>query len=67
LFGGRRLRPTLLLHFLEDSSRTCDVATPMGISEFKLLEKLPQQLKGTLSTIEEIEAELANPDGASDE
>ena len=32
--------------------------TPMGISEFTHLEKLPEQLKGTLPTIEEIEAEL---------
>jgi hypothetical protein len=30
----------------------------MGISEFKHLEQLPEQLKGTLPTIEEIEAEL---------
>jgi len=36
-----------------------NMATPMGISEFRHLEKLPEQLKGTLPTIEEIEAELA--------
>jgi hypothetical protein len=36
-----------------------DIATPLGISEFRHLEKLPEQLKGTLPTIEEIEAELA--------
>ena len=30
----------------------------MGIAEFRHLEKLPEQLKGTLPTIEEIEAEL---------
>ena len=35
-----------------------NTATPMGISEFRHLEKLPEQLKGTLPTIEEIEAEL---------
>jgi hypothetical protein len=35
---------------------------PMGISEFKHLERLPEQLKGTLPTIEEIEAELGKPD-----
>ena len=35
-----------------------DIAKPLGISEFKHLEKLPEQLKGTLPTIEEIEAEL---------
>jgi len=36
-----------------------DIAKPLGISEFKHLEKLPEQLKGTLPTIEEIEAELS--------
>ena len=30
----------------------------MGISEFTHLEQLPEPLKGTLPTIEEIEAEL---------
>ena len=34
-------------------------AAPMGISEFRHLEQLPEQLKGTLPTIEELEAELA--------
>lgn len=38
-----------------------NTATPMGIAEFKLLEELPQQLKGTLPTIAEIEAELGSP------
>jgi hypothetical protein len=33
----------------------------MGISEFRHLEKLPEQLQGTLSTIEEVEAELVKP------
>ncbi|MBY0506096.1 MAG: PDDEXK nuclease domain-containing protein [Bryobacteraceae bacterium] len=36
--------------------------TPMGISEFTHLVKLPEEFKGTLPTIEEIEAELG-PDG----
>jgi len=35
-----------------------DIAKPLGIAEFKHTEKLPEQLKGTLPTIEEIEAEL---------
>lgn len=35
-----------------------DIGKPLGISEFRHLEKLPEQLKGTLPTIEEIEAEL---------
>ena len=35
-----------------------NMATPMGISEFRYLEKLPDTLKGALPTIEEIEAGL---------
>ena len=42
-----------------------NTTTPMGISVFKHLEKLPEQLKGTLPTIEEIEAELGKPDEPS--
>jgi len=33
-------------------------ATPMGIAEFRHLEKLPAQFKGSLPSIEELEAEL---------
>jgi predicted nuclease of restriction endonuclease-like (RecB) superfamily len=36
-----------------------DINKPLGISEFRHLEKLPEQLQGTLPTIEEIEAELS--------
>jgi len=36
--------------------------TPMGIAEFTHLVKLPDEFKGTLPTIEEIEAELGSPD-----
>jgi hypothetical protein len=42
-----------------------DIAKPLGISEFKHLETLPDQLKGTLPTIEEIEAELGAPEEPS--
>jgi hypothetical protein len=35
-----------------------NTATPMGIAEFRHLEKLPAELKGSLPTLEEIEAEL---------
>jgi predicted nuclease of restriction endonuclease-like (RecB) superfamily len=35
-----------------------NTSTPMGISEFRHLDNLPDQLKGTLPTIEEIEVEL---------
>jgi predicted nuclease of restriction endonuclease-like (RecB) superfamily len=36
-----------------------DLLKPLGIAEFKYLEALPEQLKSTLPTIEELEAELA--------
>lgn len=42
-----------------------DIGKPLGVSEFRHLEKLPEQLKGTLPTIEEIEAELGNSEESS--
>jgi hypothetical protein len=36
----------------------------MGIAEFHHLEKLPEQLKGTLPTIEELEAELGSSEAS---
>lgn len=42
-----------------------NTATPMGIAEFRHLESLPEQLKGTLPTIEEIEAELGKSEESS--
>jgi hypothetical protein len=42
-----------------------NTATPIGISEFRHLETLPGQVKGTLPTIEEIEAELGKPEEES--
>ena len=38
-----------------------NTTTPMKISEFKHIELPPEQLKGTLPNIQEIEAELGNP------
>jgi hypothetical protein len=38
-----------------------NTGAPMGISEFRHLEQLPLDLKGTLPTVEELEAELAGP------
>ncbi len=34
--------------------------TPMGIAEFRHLEKLREEFKGSLPTIEEIEAEIGS-------
>lgn len=35
-----------------------DINKPMGVSEFTLTEILPEELKGSLPTIEEIEEDL---------
>lgn len=39
-----------------------DINKPMGISEFTLTEVLPEELKGSLPTIEEIEADFSGLD-----
>lgn len=44
-----------------------NTATPMGIAEFKHLETLPDQLRSTLPTIEEIEAELQRQEEPSED
>lgn len=38
-----------------------DTNKPMGVSTYQLTESLPKQLKGSLPTIEELEAELSDP------
>jgi predicted nuclease of restriction endonuclease-like (RecB) superfamily len=35
-----------------------DMTKPIGVSEYKLLEQIPRELKGSLPTIEELEEEL---------
>jgi predicted nuclease of restriction endonuclease-like (RecB) superfamily len=35
-----------------------DISKPIGVSEYKLLEQIPNELKGSLPTIEEIEDEM---------
>lgn len=35
-----------------------DIGKPMGVSEFEILEQLPENIKSSLPTVEEIEAEL---------
>jgi hypothetical protein len=35
-----------------------DLHKPMGVSEYRLTESLPKQLKGSLPAIEQLEAEL---------
>jgi len=38
-----------------------DLRKPMGISEYRLTESLPKQLKGCLPSVRELEAELKGP------
>ncbi|WP_444880188.1 PDDEXK nuclease domain-containing protein [Clostridium tagluense] len=35
-----------------------DISKPIGVSEYNLLEQIPNELKGSLPTIEEIEDEM---------
>ena len=71
-FGTRTTRASIGLILCKTKNRIVaeyalrNSTTPMGISEFRHLEKLPDQLKGTLPTIEEIEAELGSPASPSD-
>ena len=37
-----------------------DMSKPVGVSEFRLLESLPESFKGSLPTIEELERELVD-------
>jgi predicted nuclease of restriction endonuclease-like (RecB) superfamily len=38
-----------------------DMTKPIGVSEYKLLEQIPSELKGSLPSIEELEEELVDP------
>jgi predicted nuclease of restriction endonuclease-like (RecB) superfamily len=44
-----------------------DSRKPIGVSEFRIAEALPDELKGTLPTVEELEAELEKGGGAGKE
>ena len=37
----------------------CDIQKPIGVSEYELTRALPDDLKSSLPTVEEIEAELS--------
>jgi len=41
-----------------------DSAKPLGVAEFHYLERLPDQFKGSLPTVEELEAELGNAESS---
>lgn len=60
--------PTLGLLLCKTADKTVveyalrDINKPLGIAEFRLNEALPENLRGTLPTIGELEAEMANID-----
>ena len=37
-----------------------DISKPMGVSEYQLVAAIPENLKGSLPTIEELEAEFSD-------
>lgn len=43
-----------------------DTSKPMGVSTYQLTESLPKQLKGSLPSVEELEAELSDVDLSHD-
>jgi predicted nuclease of restriction endonuclease-like (RecB) superfamily len=57
-------QPSLGLILCKDRNRVIaeyalrDMAKPMGIAEYRLMEALPERLQGELPTIEQLEAEL---------
>jgi len=40
-----------------------DTQKPIGVSAYRLTEQLPERLKGSLPTVEQLEAELARDEG----
>jgi hypothetical protein len=37
-----------------------DISKPVGVSEYQLIASIPENLKGSLPTIEELEAEFSD-------
>ena len=62
-------QPTIGILICKDKIKTIaeyalrDINKPMGVSEYQLTESLPENLKGSLPSIEEIEAELSGEAG----
>jgi len=60
-------KPSIGIILCKDKNRVVaeyalrDMSKPIGISGFKITEALPDQLHGSLPTIEDLEAELATP------
>ena len=58
--------PTIGLILCKDKNRLVaeyalkDISKPVGISEYRLIESIPEDLQGSLPSIEQIEAELSS-------
>lgn len=54
------IQQTIENNWSRDTLALRDINKPMGISEFQITENLPDNLKSSLPTIEEIEKEFKN-------
>ena len=58
--------PSIGLILCKDNNRLIaeyalkDISKPVGISEYRLIEAIPEDLQGSLPSIEQIEAELSS-------
>ena len=43
-----------------------DTRKPIGVAEYRLTEQLPEELRGSLPSVEELEAELSKGRGATE-
>jgi predicted nuclease of restriction endonuclease-like (RecB) superfamily len=72
LLAGEQDQPAIGLILCREKNRVIveyalrDLSKPIGVSAYQLTQALPAELKGSLPTIEELEAELA-PDQAPDQ
>lgn len=69
LITKQTVSQTISILICKDKTKTIaeyalrDINKPMGVSEYQLTESLPENLKGSLPSIEEIEAELSGEAG----
>ena len=58
MIWGTRSKIITLVKKLSAEYALKDISKPIGISEYKLIESIPEDLKSNLPTIEEIEKEI---------
>jgi len=58
--GPTCLEPNAPSHWCRTEYALEDYGKPIGISEYRLAESLPEKLQGSLPTVEELESELGS-------